>query len=94
MTGVHELVDITRVEVVGAYRLRLSFADGTVGDVDFSAREWSGVFEPLKDPSYFACVEVDPEAGTITWPGNLDMAPEPLYDEARRNQVGSASAAR
>jgi uncharacterized protein DUF2442 len=62
--------------------------------VDFSAREWSGVFEPLKNPSYFARVEVDFEAGTITWPGGLDMAPEPLYDEARRNQVGSASAAR
>lgn len=94
MTGVDELVDITGVEIIGAYRLRLSFADGTVGDVDFSAREWSGVFVPLKDPDYFACVEVDPEAGTIAWPGGLDMAPEPLYDEARRNQVGSASAAR
>jgi uncharacterized protein DUF2442 len=87
-------VDITRVEVVDAYRLRLSFGDGTVGDVDFSAREWRGVFEALQDPSYFARVEVDPEAGTITWPGGLDMAPEPLYDEARRNKVDAASAAR
>lgn len=89
-----ESVDITGVEVVGAYRLRLSFVDGTVGAVDFSAREWRGVFEPLKDPTYFACVEVDPEAGTITWPGGLDMAPEPLYDEARANKVDAASAAR
>jgi hypothetical protein len=48
--------------------------------------------EPLKDPRYFARVEVDPEAGTITWPGGLDMAPEPLYDEARRNKIDAASA--
>ena len=94
MALVDELVDITDVEVVSRYRLRLSFVDGTVGDVDFSAREWRGVFEPLKDPSYFARVLVDPEAGTITWPGGLDMAPEPLYDEARRNKVDATSAAR
>ncbi|MGH3000003.1 MAG: DUF2442 domain-containing protein [Gaiellaceae bacterium] len=89
-----ELVDITEVEIIGPYRLRLSFVDGTVGDVDFTARKWRGVFEPLKDPSYFARVEVDPEAGTITWPDGLDMAPEPLYDEARRNKVDAASATR
>jgi hypothetical protein len=30
------------------------------------------------DPNYFARVTADPEAGTITWPDGLDMAPEPL----------------
>jgi len=90
---VEELVDITDVQVVASYRLRLSFADGTVGEIDFSRREWRGVFEPLNDSSYFARVEVDPEAGTITWPGGLDMAPEPLYDEACRNRIDAASAA-
>lgn len=82
-----QLVDVTGVEVIGEYRLRLSFADGTVGDVDFNGRDWNGVFEPLRDPAYFARVEVDPEAGTITWPDGLDMAPEPLYAEARRHLV-------
>jgi len=54
------------VEVISEYRLRLTFPDGTVGDVDFNGREWRGVFEPLNDPVEFARVEVDPEAGTIT----------------------------
>lgn len=84
---VEQLADITAVEVIGAYRLRLTFEDGTVGDVDFSDRDWRGVFEPLRDPSYFARVAVDPEAGTIAWPDGLDMAPEPLYAEARRHPV-------
>ena len=52
---------------------------------NLSGRNWRGAFEPLKDPSYFARVEVDAEAGTISWPGGLDMAPEPLYAEASRH---------
>lgn len=93
MTVMEQLVDVTAVEVIGKYRLRLTFEDGTVGDVDFSEREWHGVFEPLRDLSYFARVAVDPEAGTIGWPDGLDMAPEPLYDEARRHPVREARAA-
>ncbi|MGH3049480.1 MAG: DUF2442 domain-containing protein [Gaiellaceae bacterium] len=75
-----ELVDITNAEVVEDYRLRLTFADGSVGDVDFGDRDWRGVFEPLADPAEFARVEVDAEAGTIrsgravsTWRRNRSM---------------------
>ncbi|HEX4720231.1 MAG TPA: DUF2442 domain-containing protein [Thermoleophilaceae bacterium] len=78
------LVDITDVVVVGDHRLRLSFADGTTGEVDFSGREWGGVLAPLRDATFFARVYVDAEAGTVAWPGGLDLAPEPLYQEARR----------
>ena len=94
MDGVEPLFDITAVEVVGDYRLRLTFEDGTVGDVDFANREWRGVFEPLRDSEYFAQVKVDPESGTIAWPNGTDMAPEPLYEEARRNTVAQASSSR
>jgi hypothetical protein len=91
---VEQLVDVTGVEVVGDFLLRLSFEDGTVGDVDFSAQDWRGVLEPLRDPAYFARVRVDPEAGTIAWPNGVDLAPEPLYEEARRNLVEPASSTR
>lgn len=90
---VEQLVDVVGVEVVGEHRLRLTFEDGTVGDVDLSARDWRGVLQPLADPAYFARVRVDPEAGTIAWPNGVDLAPEPLYEAARRNQVESASRA-
>lgn len=93
MAGMEPLVDVTAVEVIGDYRLRLTFQDGTVGDVDFSEREWRGVFEPVRDPSYFASVELDVEAGTIAWPDGLDMAPEPLYAEAQRHPVRPERAA-
>lgn len=91
MALVEQLVDVTAVDVVGDHRLRLTFEDGTVGEVAFVGREWRGVFEPLRDPAYFARVRVDPDAGTIAWPNGTDMAPEPLYEEARRNLVEPAS---
>jgi len=85
MVSVEQLVDITGVEVIGGHQLRLTFQDGTVGDVDFSERDWRGVLAPLRDPAYFALVAVDPDGGTIAWPNGVDLAPEPLYAEARAN---------
>jgi hypothetical protein len=90
MVFVERLHDVIRVEVSGEYRLRLTFDDGTVGEVDFAGREWRGVFEPLRDPDYFAGVAVDAEAGTVKWPDGADMAPEPLYAEARKNSSRAA----
>lgn len=85
MAHMEQLHDVIDVAASGAYRLRLTFDDGTVGEVDFTGREWRGVFEPLRDPAYFAQVTVDTEGGTITWPNGADMAPEPLYAEAHQN---------
>jgi Protein of unknown function (DUF2442) len=92
MLCMEQLHDVVGVEVSGEYRLRLTFDDGTVGEVDFAGREWRGVFEPLRDPEYFGQVTVDADAGTITWPNGADMAPEPLYEMARENASRSAGA--
>ena len=92
MNCMDPLVDVVAVEVIGDHRLRLSFEDGTVGDVAFEEREWRGVFEPLADPAFFAQVRVDPKAGTIVWPNGVDMAPEPLYAQARLHRVAERSA--
>src|SRR5437763_10813014 len=45
---------VAGMAVVGDHVLRLLFSDGTVGDVDFSAEQWTGVLSPLNDPGYFA----------------------------------------
>jgi hypothetical protein len=39
--------------------------------------------KPLNDPSYFAQVKLDTEAGTVVWPDGIDLAPEPLYEQAK-----------
>jgi uncharacterized protein DUF2442 len=77
-----EIVHVTRVEVIGDHRLRLGFEDGLEGDVDFSGREWRGVFAPLRDPTFFGRVVLDRELGTIVWPNGADIAPETLYNRA------------
>ena len=44
---------------------------------------YGGVFEPLRDADYFGRLRADPEAGTIVWPNEADIAPETLYERAR-----------
>ena len=34
------------------------------------------VFEPLRDPAYFASVKLDSFCGTVVWPNGADFAPE------------------
>jgi len=84
------LSDVTRVEVLGGYRLRLTFADGTVGEVDLAYLAGRGpVFEPLRDPEYFAQVSIDPDGGTIVWPNGADVAPETLYAAAQSHRLSA-----
>jgi Protein of unknown function (DUF2442) len=80
MRVVTAIVHVTRVEVVGDHRLCLGFEDGVEGEIDFSTRDWRGVFEPLRDPSYFGRVQLDRELGTIVWPNGADIAPETLHE--------------
>jgi len=77
--------EITAVEHLGGHRLRLSFADGFVGDVDLSERIHAAkgpVFQPLQDVAYFAQVSVDSELGTVVWPNGADLAPDVLHQQA------------
>ena len=80
-------MDVTAVEVLADQVLRLTFADGVVGDVAFDPDQWKGVLAPLADPDFFRQVSLNPESGTVTWPGELDLAPEPLYAEACAHRV-------
>ena len=81
---------VAGVAVVRDHVLRLLFTDGTAGDADFSAEQWTGVLAPLNDPAYFAQVTVDTEAGTIVWPNGIDLAPEPLYEQAKAHPLVAA----
>jgi hypothetical protein len=81
---------VVGVALVGDHVLRILFSNGTVGDVDFSAEHWTGVLAPLNDPAYLAQVRVDAEAGTLVWPDGIDLAPEPLYEQARAHPLAAA----
>jgi hypothetical protein len=80
MKAMTTLVHVAAVEVIGEHRLRLRFEDGAEGELDLSAWPWRGVFEPLRDPEFFAKVKLDDELGTIVWPNGADLAPESLHE--------------
>lgn len=75
--------DITAVKVVRHGVLRLTFADGLVGEVDVLDRMRGPIFETAKTAAGFAAVSVDAETGTVVWPGGADLAPDTLYERVR-----------
>ena len=72
---------VKQVRHLGEYCLELSFTDGTTGELDFKQRVVArgGVFKPLEDIAFFRQVQVDPEAGTIVWPNEVDFCQDVLY---------------
>lgn len=63
----------------GDYRLRLRFADGTVGEIDLRNELWGPVFGPLRNPEMFKGFSLNRELNTVCWPTGADLAPEFLY---------------
>jgi hypothetical protein len=74
---------VTSVRALDDYRLAVCFDDGTAGEVALGDRLFGPVFEPLKDPGFFAQVVVD-EYGAIAWPNGADLAPDGLYERLRQ----------
>ena len=74
---------VTKAEALGGYRLRLTFNEGTVGEVDLTSELEGEIFEPLKDPEQFKKFRVDPEMETLAWENGADLAPEYLYELAK-----------
>ena len=73
--------DVVDVQPVMPMALQVRFADGTAGQVRFEPSHLTGDFEALKDPIVFAQARI--EAGAVTWPGNLDLAPDAMYAEIK-----------
>jgi hypothetical protein len=68
------------------YRLYVTFADGTAGDVqlrDFiqSPSVDGTLFESLRDPGFFQDVRL--ELGAVTWANGADLARDAMYDAIR-----------
>lgn len=70
---------VVALELIGPFSLELTFDDGTRRRVDLEAELWGPVFEPLRDPAFFAQAAVDPVLGTVVWPNGADFSPEFLY---------------
>jgi hypothetical protein len=68
------------------YRIQVLFVDGLTGTVDLSQlvkSESAGIFAALADSDLFQQLFV--EHGAVTWPNELDLAPDAMYDEIKRS---------
>ena len=77
---------VTSVQALPGYRLRVQFADGLEGIADLSALVRSpsaGVFAALADEALFNRAFV--EYGAVTWPGEIDIAPDAMHAEIKKS---------
>ncbi|MGQ0431507.1 MAG: DUF2442 domain-containing protein [Microthrixaceae bacterium] len=79
MTKLKRIPRPVAVEVLPPYAIRVTFDDGVVNDTDLADELWGPMFEPLKDPAYFAQVRV--EGGDVVWPNGLDLDPVVLHGD-------------
>jgi hypothetical protein len=78
---------VVEARPLDGFRLHVRFVDGLEGEVDLSALVRSpaaGIFARLADPSLFAQAFV--EHGAVTWPGELDLAPDAMHAEIEKEE--------
>jgi hypothetical protein len=77
---------VAAVTALPGWRLRVRFNDGLEGEVEMEREVHApdaGVFAELADPERFAAVQV--EFGVVTWPGDIDLAPDAMHAEIKAN---------
>jgi hypothetical protein len=76
------------------FKIEVSLADGTSGVADLAPRLSQGPlgdgFDPLCDERVFAKVYL--EHGALTWPGDIDLAPDAMYLRIRESGISILAA--
>ena len=81
---------VTSVTALPDARLRVTFVDGTTGEVHMESllndpKIDGTVFESMRDPVVFVQVQV--VLGAVQWPNGADLAPDAMYDAIRERGV-------
>ena len=76
---------VKKVIPTEGYKLILTFTNGENGVYDCLSLLDFGVFQELKDKSYFKQVRV--LDGAIAWPHEQDICPDTLYLDSKRENV-------
>ena len=72
------LLHIVSLEVLPDYKVLVGFDNNEKKIFDYKPHIDTGVFKKLKNPVYFAQATI--QGGTVAWDGDLDFAPEFLYE--------------
>jgi hypothetical protein len=76
----HPIYRVCSLEKLAPYTLRIRFDDETEQVIDFQPVLAGEIYGPLRDPSSFNQVQIDPEVCTLVWPNGADFDPATLHD--------------
>ncbi len=76
----HEIYRVVSFEKVAPFTLKVVFHDCTSQVIDFRPILKGDLYGPLKDPSLFDRVCIDPEVHTLVWPNGADFDPAMLHN--------------
>jgi hypothetical protein len=76
---------VTAVTVLSDARLRVTFVDGTSGEVEMAAFLRNPASTAPCNPVIFAQAQV--VHGAVQWPNGADLAPDAMYDAIRERGV-------
>lgn len=76
----HAIHQVRSFDLEGPSTLRVRFTDGTEQVIDFEPVLYGELYRPLRDPTVFRQVQIDPEVHTLVWPNGADFDPETLHD--------------
>jgi hypothetical protein len=75
------MVKVLSVKSLPNWVLDIVFTNGTKCTISMKDRLFGPVFEPLRNPQFFAQATVD-EYGAVCWPNGADLAPDAIYENA------------
>ena len=77
---IHPIYRVQRFQIIAPYVLRVEFNDATEQTINFEPVLRGPLFGPLREPSVFNRVQLDPEVHTLIWPNGADFDPATLHD--------------
>jgi hypothetical protein len=74
------MIKVVAVTPAEDFQLVLAFNTGERRRFDMRPYLHYPVFRRLENPGFFSLARID--YGTVTWPGEIDIAPETLYERS------------
>ena len=80
-----EYETLKSVRVIDDHRVAVVFDGGSTGIFDCAPYFGQSYWKKLNDPTFFKSAYV--EYGHLTWPGDIDISPIEVWQDAKRENV-------